>query len=159
MKFFLKTFLAVFMLFFIFSNNNVLAQPAENTGTSSIKTITPGENRKTKPPTKKVAPNSAQASSTTTTKGGVKVPTSDDLGGLSDKDIKGTLETVIDTILAIVGTLSLLMIVVGAVIFIVAGDNRDLAETAQSMITYAIVGLVVSLLSYAVVIWVFDALS
>jgi hypothetical protein len=57
---------------------------------------------------------------------------------------------VLKVLLGIVGTLSVLMLVVGGILYITAGGS-DRADTAKKTIQYAIIGLIVAILSLVIV--------
>lgn len=84
---------------------------------------------------------------------GATIPTPDsgDLG-LSDKSIKETIEDVSKWILKAVAVLAILMVVVSGVWYIVSGGDRDATEDAAKMLIWAVVGLIVALLGYAIVV-------
>ena len=78
--------------------------------------------------------------------------------GIKEQDFKTMLTTVINAILYIAGSLALLMIIVGGVMYITAGDSGR-ADTAKAYITYAIVGLIVCLIGLSIVNLVIGQLS
>jgi len=53
--------------------------------------------------------------------------------------------------MGLIGTLSILMIMVGAYQLTFTGANPKSAESGKHTITYAIVGLVLSILAYSIV--------
>lgn len=71
--------------------------------------------------------------------------------GLSDKTIKATIEDISRWILGFVAVLSILMIIVGGVWYIISAGDQDQVEDATEMIIWAVVGLVVALLGFAIV--------
>lgn len=72
-------------------------------------------------------------------------------------DNAGTLiGALINTLLFIVGTLSVVMIIYGGIRYTTSAGNTSAVTAAKNTIIYAIVGLVVSFLAYAVVNWVLD---
>ncbi len=102
--------------------------------------------------TKKVSTKKAEDSS----EGLVKPDTPK---GIKDNtDLKAMLKIVIEAILYIIGTLSLLMIVIGGVIYVTAGDSGR-ADMAKAYITYAIIGLVVALVGLSIINLVIDKLG
>lgn len=64
--------------------------------------------------------------------------------------------TVINTLLFIVGALSVIMIIFGGIRYTISGGDAGKVTAAKNTITYAIVGLVVSFLAFAVVNWVLN---
>ncbi|MES2630736.1 MAG: hypothetical protein V4611_02155 [Patescibacteria group bacterium] len=64
------------------------------------------------------------------------------------------VKTIVNTLLFVVGALSVVMIIVGGVFYTTsAGDSSNVTK-AKNTILYAVVGLVVSFLAYALVNWV-----
>lgn len=58
---------------------------------------------------------------------------------------------VISLIFAFIGVISVLMIIIGGFQYVGAGYNPKLAEKAKSTIQYAVIGLIVAVLSYSIV--------
>lgn len=68
-----------------------------------------------------------------------------------DSGLPATLKTVINVLLMGVGIVAVIMIIIGAINYITSGGDPGKTAKARSTITYAIVGLVVALLSFAIV--------
>lgn len=67
------------------------------------------------------------------------------------------LGKVINALLAIAGTVAVLFIIIGGFQYITSAGNPDNVGKAKNTILYAIIGLVVVILSYAVVKFVIEA--
>ena len=63
----------------------------------------------------------------------------------------GIFTTVANTLLYIVGALSVVMIIYGGLRYVISGGNSNSVTAAKNTILYAVVGLVISILSYAVI--------
>ena len=63
----------------------------------------------------------------------------------------GIFTTVANTLLYIVGALSVVMIIYGGLRYVISGGNSSAVTAAKNTILYAIVGLVISILSYAII--------
>ncbi len=74
------------------------------------------------------------------------------------KPLSEILEGVLDVLLGIIGTLSVLMLVIGGVMYITAAGEESRADTAKKTIKYAIIGLIVAILSLTIVHVVADVL-
>ncbi len=74
-----------------------------------------------------------------------------DLPTLSHDSIPVTIGKVVTFILGFVGALAVLMIIVGGVMYIVSKGDRGMMETAQSIITWAVVGLIIALLGWVII--------
>ena len=68
--------------------------------------------------------------------------------------ISGILGTVISILLFIAGTIAVIMIIVGGLRYITSDGDAGKASQAKNTIIYAIVGLVVSIMSYGIVAFV-----
>lgn len=67
---------------------------------------------------------------------------------------ESVLKTIINTMLFIIGVLSIIMLIYGGIRYTTSGGKQDSVTAAKNTILYAIVGLVVALLGYAIVNWV-----
>lgn len=77
----------------------------------------------------------------------------------SKSDNAGTLiGKVVSTLLFIVGMLSVVMIIFGGILYTTSAGDAGRVARAKNTVMYAIVGLVVSLLAYAIVHWVLQIL-
>ncbi|MCC7288942.1 hypothetical protein IT414_00935 [bacterium] len=66
--------------------------------------------------------------------------------------------TIINTIIFVIGSGSVIMIIVGALMYVVsAGDQNKLAR-AKDTILYAVVGVVLAVLGYAIVTFIIGRL-
>lgn len=63
----------------------------------------------------------------------------------------GVFTTVANTLLYIVGALSVVMIIYGGLRYVISGGNSSAVTAAKNTILYAIVGLIISVLSYAII--------
>jgi hypothetical protein len=70
----------------------------------------------------------------------------------------GILTTVTNILLFVVGALSVIMIIVGGLRYVVSGGNSSAVTAAKNTILYAIVGLVISFLAYAIINFVINTL-
>lgn len=75
-------------------------------------------------------------------------------GGTGSESLTSIVGTVINTMLFIVGILSVIMIIYAGIRFITANGNAQQVSTAKNILIYSIIGLVISIIAYAVVNWV-----
>ena len=68
-----------------------------------------------------------------------------------DSDVVASVRKVINTLLYILGAVSVLIIIVGGVLYVVSGGDAASVKKAKDTIMYAVVGLVVAILAYAIV--------
>ena len=82
-----------------------------------------------------------------------------DAGGTANTTSANTLiKNIVNTMLFLVGVLSVIMIIYGGIQYVISvGDSGKVAK-AKNTILYAVVGLVVSIMSYAIVNFVISQL-
>lgn len=73
-------------------------------------------------------------------------------------DLKITVKNVINTLLYAVGIASVIMIIYGGIMYVISAGDSGKITKAKSILIYAVVGLVISILSYAIVQFVVDNL-
>jgi hypothetical protein len=71
----------------------------------------------------------------------------------------GIFTTITNILLFLIGTLSVIMIIVGGLRYVVSGGNNTAVTGAKNTILYAIIGLVIAFLAYAVVNFVLGSLA
>ncbi len=76
----------------------------------------------------------------------------------NSSNLVDTIFTVIKGLLSIVFVVAVLMFVIAGLFFLTAAGS-DRADQARDMVTYAIIGLVVSVLGYAIVVFLSKALK
>ena len=69
------------------------------------------------------------------------------------------INTVINVLLYIVGAVSVIMIIIGGVLYAVSAGDAGAITRAKHTVTYAVVGLVVAFVAYAVVNTVINRLT
>lgn len=82
-----------------------------------------------------------------------------EVGGNENKtDAKGFIGNIIKTMFFVVGVLAVIVIIFAGVTFVVSAGNSQTIQKAKTTIIYAVVGLAVSILSYAIVNFVVGSL-
>lgn len=61
------------------------------------------------------------------------------------------LKTVINTIIYIIGIIAVIMIIIGGLRYVLSGGDSSSTKGAKDTILYAVVGLVVAMLSFSIV--------
>lgn len=69
------------------------------------------------------------------------------------------LQTIINTILLVLGSVAVIMIIVGAIKFVVSGGDQSAITGARDTIIYAVIGLVVAIMSYGIANFIINALK
>jgi len=75
------------------------------------------------------------------------------------QDLNSIIHTVINVMLFIVGILSVIMIIFGGIRYVTSAGNKTQVDNAKNTIIYAVVGLVVAIVAFALVQWVFTSLT
>ena len=60
-------------------------------------------------------------------------------------------ERISSMLLFLIGVLSVIMLIIGGFKYVLSGGNKDAVASAKNTILYAIIGLIVALLAYAVI--------
>lgn len=71
----------------------------------------------------------------------------------------GIFTTVVNLLLFIIGAISVIMLIWGGIRYTTSGGNSASVTAAKNTILYAIIGLVVAFLAFAIVNWVLDGLQ
>ena len=72
-------------------------------------------------------------------------------------DATSIIEIVVNTMIFLLGAIAVVMIVIGGIRYATSGGDASGIKGAKDTILYAIVGLVVAILAYAIVNFVLDA--
>ncbi len=71
----------------------------------------------------------------------------------------GMFQTITDVLLFVIGAVAVIMLIVGGIRYTVSGGDSNAITSAKNTILYAIVGIIVAILAYAVVHWVIGSFS
>lgn len=71
----------------------------------------------------------------------------------------GIFKTITNVLLFLIGAISVIMLIVGGIRYVVSGGDSSAVQGAKNTILYAIVGVVVAILAYAVVNFVIDSFA
>lgn len=74
-------------------------------------------------------------------------------------ELPDLFKNIINTALYVVGAVSVLMLIYGGIRYTISGGNTQDVTAAKNTVLYAIVGIVVSLLAYAIVNFVIDQIT
>lgn len=64
---------------------------------------------------------------------------------------EGMFKRITDVLLFIIGAVSVIMLIVGGIRYVVSGGDQGAVTSAKNTILYAVVGIIVAILAYAVV--------
>lgn len=70
--------------------------------------------------------------------------------------VESIIALVVNTLLFIVGVISVIMIIVGGIRYTTSAGDGNAVTGAKNTILYSVIGLVVSFAAYAIVNWVLD---
>lgn len=71
----------------------------------------------------------------------------------------GIFKTIVNVLLFIIGAVSVIMLIIGGIRYTVSGGDSSAVTSAKNTILYAIVGIVVAILAYAVVNFVIGSFT
>jgi|GEM_PF-762591 len=66
-----------------------------------------------------------------------------------------TIKKIVTAVLGIIGLIAVLYLIYGGVLYLTSGGNEEQVGKAKNVILYAIIGVIIIVLSYAIVSWVF----
>jgi hypothetical protein len=69
----------------------------------------------------------------------------------------GIFTTVSNVMLFVVGAISVIMVVIGGLRYVISGGNSGNVTAAKNTILYAIVGLIISIMAYAIINFVISS--
>jgi hypothetical protein len=69
----------------------------------------------------------------------------------------GIFTTISNVMLFIVGAISVIMVIIGGLRYVISGGNSTNITAAKNTILYAIVGLIISIMAYAIINFVLES--
>ena len=75
---------------------------------------------------------------------------------LAGDDVGTIVQNVVNALLYVIGALSVIMLIWGGIRYTTSGGNANSVTAAKNTILYAVIGLIVAILAYAIVNWVID---
>ena len=89
---------------------------------------------------------------------GISTATTSEMKGKSIDGKDGLIKTVVNVLLWAVGILSVIMIIFSGFRYITSAGDASKTKSAQSTLTYSVVGLIVAIMAYAIVNMVINRL-
>ena len=89
---------------------------------------------------------------------GINTATTSEMKGKSIDGDNGLIKTVVNVLLWAVGILSVIMIIFSGFRYITSAGDASKTKSAQSTLTYSVVGLIVAIMAYAIVNMVINRL-
>lgn len=78
---------------------------------------------------------------------------------LGTQTLQSLITNVLNAILGLVGLLALAMLIYGGVLLMISGGNQETVDKAKKTITFAVVGLIVAILSTAILNFIMSAVG
>ena len=76
--------------------------------------------------------------------------------GSGETQVNGIIKTIVEVLLTAVGAISIIMIVIGGIMFALSSGDAQKAAKARNTVLYAVIGLIVSIFASAIVNFVFN---
>lgn len=76
---------------------------------------------------------------------------SDAAGGSGAASLGGTIKTIINVLLYLLGAIAVVMIVIGGIKYTTSNGDSSSITSAKNTILYSVIGLVVAIMAYAIV--------
>lgn len=80
-------------------------------------------------------------------------------GGESQPKLEDGIKSVVNVLLFVLGAIAVIMIIIGGLRYTTSNGDAGSIKGAKDTILYAVIGLVVAILAYAIVNFVIDAFS
>ena len=74
--------------------------------------------------------------------------------GLADESAGGLIKNIVNALLFILGGISVIMIIIGGMRYVLSSGDPSSVKSAKDTILYAVIGLIVAIMAYAIVEWV-----
>lgn len=71
----------------------------------------------------------------------------------------GIFTTIVNILLFIIGALSVIMLIIGGIRYTVSGGNASAVTAAKNTIIYAIVGIIVAVLAFAIINFILGTIA
>lgn len=79
-------------------------------------------------------------------------------GNQNSTDLSTFVRSIINILLFVIGLIAVLMIIIGGLRYVLSGGDSNSTNAAKNTILYAVIGLVVAIMAYAIVNFVVDRL-
>lgn len=89
----------------------------------------------------------------------IKQGTTDVGGGSNQPKLEDGIKTIVNVMLFILGAIAVIMIIIGGIRYATSNGDASGTKAAKDTVLYAVIGLIVAILAYAIVNFVLDAFS
>lgn len=78
-----------------------------------------------------------------------------------DQDVEagGIIKNIVNVLLYILGAVSVIVIIIGGIMYTVSGGDSAGTKRAKDTILYAVIGLLVAIFAYAIVNWLLEVVT
>jgi hypothetical protein len=83
----------------------------------------------------------------------------DEINDGNDATLQDQIKTVVNILLFVLGAIAVIMIIIGGIRYTTSNGDQTNIKAAKDIILYAVVGLAVAILSYAIVNFILDAFT
>jgi len=80
-------------------------------------------------------------------------------GAAQSDELAPIIQNVINTLFVVLGMIAVIMIVIGGIRYATSGGDSSQTKAAKDTILYAVIGLIVAIMSYAIVNFVLERLK
>lgn len=85
---------------------------------------------------------------------------SDSVGGTDNSvTVEEGIKTVVNVLIFLIGAIAVIMIIIGGIRYVTSNGDANSTKGAKDTILYAVIGIIVAILAYAIVNFVIDAFS
>lgn len=85
---------------------------------------------------------------------------SDSVGGTDNTvTVEQGIKTVVNVLIFLIGAIAVIMIIIGGIRYVTSNGDAGSTKSAKDTILYAVIGIIVAILAYAIVNFVIDAFS
>lgn len=75
-------------------------------------------------------------------------------GGAGAVTVESSIETITNVLLFLIGVVAVIMLIIGGIRYTTSNGDSSSVKAAKDTILYAIIGLIVAIMAYAIVRWV-----
>lgn len=79
--------------------------------------------------------------------------------GLATKDLKEAIANIVNIVLSIMGIIFFVLFIIAGFKWMTAAGNEEAIESAKHIMTAAVIGLIITLLAWAISYWVVNSLQ
>lgn len=75
------------------------------------------------------------------------------------RTVMGTIQQLTDVLLFLIGAIAIVMIIIGGIRYVLSAGDQTALTSAKNTILYAVIGLVVAFMAYAIVHFIYTAFN